>query len=368
MFDFRVKRTTRHHRAYVRAPARTGIPRLALPATRRLLLTAYADCLRPDDDGTRHSRQARAMSSSDRTARDSHEDGEGERADRETPDAYLGAALRSGAVPGPRPVSGPGAVPGSGAGTGGFHNSQSPVADRLCRVTGVLLVLSGLVHLLVFAVDGGPWDGPVSWRKPVTFGLSFGVTLIAIAWVTSYLRMERRPRTALLTVFAVDCVVEVGGITLQAWRRVPSHLNMETPFDTAVSMTLAVGGAVLVGLLTVFAVVSFRHRPTGPAGMPSAVRSGFAILLVALVSGAAMIARGVVLTRTGHQEAAYHSTAPLKPLHGVSLHAVLVLPALAWLLSRTSWSEPVRRRIVTVAIGCYAASVTAAGVWAVLTY
>ncbi|MFJ8792414.1 hypothetical protein [Streptomyces sp. NPDC102462] len=240
--------------------------------------------------------------------------------------------------------------------------------ERLCHAIGLLLVVSGVVHLAVFAVDGGPWYGPVSWRKPVTFGLSFGATLIAITWVTSYLRIEPRLRAALLTVFAADCVVEVGGITLQAWRRVPSHLDMETPFDTAVSMTLAIGGGVLVVLLTVFAVVAFRHRPAGPPGMAPAVRAGFAVLLVALASGAAMIARGVVLTRTGHQEAAYHSTAPLKPLHGVSLHAVLVLPALAWLLSRTSWSERARRRTVAVAIGCYVAAVAAAGAWAVLTY
>ncbi|MER7641422.1 hypothetical protein [Streptomyces sp. NPDC126522] len=241
-------------------------------------------------------------------------------------------------------------------------------AERLCHVIGALLILSGLVHLVVFAVDGGPWYGPVSWRKPVTFGLSFGATLIAVTWVTSYLRIGARLRTVLLVVFAADCVVEVGGITLQAWRRVPSHLDMETPLDTAVSMMLAVGGGVLVVLLTVFAVTSFRHRPTGPTGMALAVRSGFAIMLVALASGAAMIARGVVLARTGHQEAAYHSTAPLKPLHGVSLHAVLVLPALAWLLSRTSWSETVRLRVVTVAAGCYVVAVAGAGVWAVLTY
>jgi hypothetical protein len=240
--------------------------------------------------------------------------------------------------------------------------------DRLCHATGLFLVLSGLAHLVVFAVDGGPWDGPVSWRKPVTFGLSFGVTLIAITWVTSYLRLDARLRSALLLVFAADCVVEVGGITLQAWRRVPSHLNMETPFDTAVSMTLAVGGGVLVALLTAFAVASFRHRPTGPAGMALAVRSGFALLMVALISGAVMIARGVVLSRTGHQEAAYHSTAPLKPLHGVSLHAVLVLPLLALLLSRTRWSVRTRRRIVAAVTGCYAAAVAAAGVWAALTY
>ncbi|MCX4420946.1 hypothetical protein OG991_15435 [Streptomyces mirabilis] len=240
--------------------------------------------------------------------------------------------------------------------------------ERLCHVTGAVLVLSGLAHLVVFAVDGGPWDGPVSWRKPVTFGLSFGLTLIAITWVTSYLRVGTRLRSALLVVFAADCVVEVGGITLQAWRRVPSHLNMETGFDTAVSMTLAVGGGVLVVLLSVFAVASFQNRPTGPLEMPLALRSGFAILLVALASGAAMIARGVVLTRTGHQEAAYHSTAPLKPLHGVSLHAVLVLPALTWLLSHTPWSDRTRRRVIQAAVGCYAAAVLGAGVWAALTW
>ncbi|WP_234486401.1 hypothetical protein, partial [Streptomyces sp. MBT97] len=245
----------------------------------------------------------------------------------------------------------------------GYRLPRPPLPYRLYIATALLLVLSGLVHLVVFAVDGGPWDGPVSWRKPVTFGLSFGVTLLAVVGVTSYVRIGSRLRAALLGVFAVDCVVEVAGITVQAWRRVPSHLDMETPFDTAVSMTLAVGGGVLLVLLTVFAVASFRHPPTGPAGMALAVRSGFAVLLVGLASGAAMIARGVVLTRTGHQEAAYHSTASLKPLHGVSLHAVLVLPALAWLLSRTSWSERARWRTVAAAAGCYAVAVAAAAVW-----
>ncbi|MFF4805138.1 hypothetical protein ACFY1U_43285 [Streptomyces sp. NPDC001351] len=266
-----------------------------------------------------------------------------------------------------KPVRGSGTVPTRPSTAVAWWSGARP-AERLCHTVGLLLIVSGLVHLVVFAVDGGPWDGPVSWRKPVTFGLSFGATLIAVTWVTSYLRIDSRLRALLLVVFAADCVVEVGGITLQAWRRVPSHLDMETPFDTAVSMTLAVGGGVLVVLLTVFAAASFRHRPAGPAGMALAVRSGFAILLVALASGAAMIARGVVLTRTGHQESAYHSTAPLKPLHGVSLHAVLVLPVLARLLSRTSWSEPARRRIVAAATGCYVAAVIGAGVWAVLTY
>ncbi|MFI0981728.1 hypothetical protein ACH4SP_32545 [Streptomyces sp. NPDC021093] len=239
--------------------------------------------------------------------------------------------------------------------------------ERVCVLVGGLLVVSGLVHLGVFAVDGGPWTGPVSWRKPVTFGLSFGVTLLAVAWVASYLRVGERTRAVVLGLFAADCVLEVGGITLQAWRRRPSHLNMETSFDSAVSMSLAVGGGLLVVLLTVLAVASFRQRPAGPAGMALALRAGFAILLVGLVSGAVMIARGVVLTRTGHQLDAYASTAVLKPLHGVSLHAVLVLPALAWLMAaRTAWREDVRERVVRGGVWVYGAAVAGAAAWGFL--
>ncbi|WP_392668773.1 hypothetical protein [Streptomyces sp. LN785] len=240
--------------------------------------------------------------------------------------------------------------------------------ERLCYATGGLLIVSGLLHLMVFAVDGGPWDGPVSWRKPITFGVSFGLTLIALCWVASYLRMTTRARTVLLALFAADCVLEVAGITLQAWRGVPSHFNMETPFDTAVSMALAVGGGVLVVILTGLAVASFVRRPDGPTGMALALRAGFAILLLALVSGAVMIARGVYLTRTGHQSAAYDSTASLKPLHAVGLHAIAVLPLLAGAMARTPWSDRTRRTVVRAAVGCYTAAVCGALVWAVVAY
>ncbi|WP_406448130.1 hypothetical protein OG782_04750 [Streptomyces sp. NBC_00876] len=239
--------------------------------------------------------------------------------------------------------------------------------ERLCYATAVVLFGSGLVHAGVLTADGGSWEGPVSWRKAVTFGLSFGLTLLAVTWISSYLRIGVRTRAVLLGLFAADCVLEVAGITLQAWRRVPSHFNMETSFDTAVSMALAVGGGALVGILATLSVAAFTRRPGGPPGMAPALRAGFGILLIGLLSGAAMIARGVYLTRTGHQLAAYSSTAPLKPLHGVSLHAVLVLPVLARLLALTSWSARARVAAVRAAAGCYAAAVAAALVWAVVT-
>jgi len=230
-----------------------------------------------------------------------------------------------------------------------------PVA-RACLLLAALLVVSGLVHLGVFFLDDRPWHGPVSWRKPFTFGLSFGVTLATVVWVTSYLRMPERTRRVLLVVFAVDCLVEVGGITLQAWRDVPSHLNTSTPTNTAVAMTLAVGGGVLVVVLGWFAVVALRGHVDGPPSMVLAQRAGWALLLAGLASGAAMIARGSIARAQGDSAATmYRVTGFLKDFHGATLHGVLVLPALAWLLARTRLDEPARVRVVAVAAVVYVA-------------
>ena len=238
--------------------------------------------------------------------------------------------------------------------------TQGRRVERVCVVLGGVLVGAGVFHLIVFAVDGGPWYGPVSWRKPATFGLSFGLTLVTIVWVASYLPLSDRLRTLLLGVFAADCFVEVGGITLQAWRHVPSHVNRETPFDSAVSTVLAAGGGLLIVTLGALAVAAFRPNPGVAASMRLALRAGFVALLVGLATGAAMIARGVIQVNSGHQQDAYQVVGFLKPVHAVSLHGVLVLPALAWLLSLTRWDEARRTRIVAIAVVGYGLAIAGA--------
>jgi hypothetical protein len=141
--------------------------------------------------------------------------------------------------------------------------------ERACYAVGVVLLLSGLVHLAILVGGGGTWEGPLSWRRPTTFGLSFGLTLIALAWVTSHLPLGDRSRRWLLSVFAAACVTEVALITMQTWRHVPSHFNVETPFDTAIAHTLAVGGGVLVAVIvTLVPLLWTQIRTTTSAGAP----------------------------------------------------------------------------------------------------
>jgi hypothetical protein len=233
------------------------------------------------------------------------------------------------------------------------YHAGRPRIERICYLVGAVLIISGLVHLGVFAIRGGPWYGPVSWRKPFTFGLSFGATLITVCWVASYLTLGSKARTLLLGIFAADCVVEVAGITIQAWRRVPSHFNNETALNTVVAMSLAVGGAVLIATLGALAVTAFRGRIHAAPDMKLALRAGFALLMGGLAIGAAMIAKGEILVHSGRRQAAYNTAGSLKWVHGVTLHAVVVLPALAVGLAYRGWAEERRTRAIELATGAY---------------
>jgi hypothetical protein len=234
--------------------------------------------------------------------------------------------------------------------------------ERVAYAVGAALMASGLFHVLVFAVDGGAWQGPVSWRKPITFGLSFGLTLISAAWAMSFLRIGRRTRAWLLGMFTYACVVEVFGITLQRWRGEASHFNEESTFNAVLGKAgIAAGGGLLVLFVVVLTVLNLRPAPvTGlPAGLRLALRTGWLLLLAAMFFGAIMVVTGVSkLAAPGEdpaaQQAAYTSAGWLKPAHAITMHAILVLPMLAWLTSYLPWTPIRRLRVVTWAAAGYA--------------
>jgi hypothetical protein len=220
--------------------------------------------------------------------------------------------------------------------------------EKVAYAVGGVLFASGLVHVVVLLITGRTWIGPVSLRKATTFGLSFGLTLASVAWATSFLRL--RARGLVLGAFLAACVTETVLVTLQAWRGVPSHFDFATPFDTAVSMTLAAGGGVIIVVGIACTTAAFAGAGALAPSMALAVRAGLVVLLVALATGAVMIARGVLAIRSGNPQLAYNTAGSLKPLHAVAMHAVLVLPGLAWLLGHASWDEGSRLALVRVAV------------------
>ena len=193
-----------------------------------------------------------------------------------------------------------------------------PLHQRAAYYCGGLLVLSGLFHGLVYVVDGGPWEGPVSWRKPVVFGLSFGITLVTLAWMLGFLRPRKAAAWVVLGVLIVASVGEVALVSMQKWRGVPSHFNEDTAFDGMVFSVMGMLVALIVLMTVVMAVWSF-FRVDASASLALAIRSGL-VLLVSQMVGVQMIVEG------GNT---FGANGALKMPHALTLHAIQMLPALA---------------------------------------
>jgi len=226
--------------------------------------------------------------------------------------------------------------------------------ERAAYWTGGLLILSGVIHLALLLTSGGTWEGPLSLRKPATFGLSFGLTLINVTLIASFVPLKNRSRALLLGVFTAACVLETFLVSLQTWRGVPSHFNVETPFDAEIARTLALGGVTLVTIIIALTIAVFRHGVALPRSLGLAIRAGFVALVAAQLAGGVMIATGVRLVFGGDPQGAYAMGGWLKPVHGVLMHGILVLPLLAWLMARSRWDERSQMRGVYTAIAVYA--------------
>ena len=210
---------------------------------------------------------------------------------------------------------------------------------------GLLLVVSGLAHLVVWAVLGGPWEGPVTWRKPILFGISGGLTSLSLGWAWSKLPWRRGDGWLAATV-AWALLVEVAAIDLQCWRGVASHFNRATWLDSA--LYDAMGGLILFATLVIvdLTIRFFRQRTTLPADMLLAARSGLVFLAISCLLGIWISVYGDLRSSAGLPPETYGAAGVAKFPHGMAMHAIQWLPPLAWAARRAGLTEPRRWRLV----------------------
>jgi hypothetical protein len=240
----------------------------------------------------------------------------------------------------------------------GYWREARPY-QRLGYLVGGALVVVGLAHLVAWLVVGGAWAGPVSFRKPTTFGISCGLTTITMAWVAGQLRISDRTGWLLLGTLAVADTSEVVWVSLQRWRGVASHFNDQTTLDNLLFVIMG-GAAVAVAatVILVMAVLAFTAMRAS-ASMALAIRAGLLILLAAQVVGGWMIQHGLGLAEEGATDGltTFGAAGVMKVPHAVAIHGIQVLPALAWLLSFAAMPEQRRVGLVRVAVLGYVALV-----------
>ena len=225
-------------------------------------------------------------------------------------------------------------------------------ASQFLFVTGIGLFLLGLFHVIVWGVVGGGWEGPVSWRKPILFGTSIGVTVISLGWVSTKLN-RRSGDFALALLFCLSMTMEVLLITVQQWRGVASHFNRETAFDQWIDLTMTV--AITIAFLFILDVSRRSFGPLRAApDMKLAIRAGLSFLVISCLVGFGLLFYGYDQIAQGGNPSVMGKAGVPKFPHGVAIHAIQWLPLLSWIGLRWGIAEKERRRMIVCVVAATA--------------
>jgi hypothetical protein len=133
--------------------------------------------------------------------------------------------------------------------------------QRLAYLVGAGLILIGLVHAGMWALAGGAASGAVSWRKPTTFGISFGLTTVTLAWVATWLPVRPRVGWTAAGLLGAAVSYEVAWVVVQRARGVPAHFNDTTPLDERLFIAGAVMVTIAIVVIAAMTLAAFSTRP-----------------------------------------------------------------------------------------------------------
>ena len=211
----------------------------------------------------------------------------------------------------------------------------------LLKSSGLLLALSGVAHFVIWLFAGGDWEGPVSWRKPILFGVSTGVTVLSVAWLYPKLR-PRRWDAVLCGLFGFAMVAEVALITIQQWRGLPSHFNYTTTLDAFIESAMTYCIVIVTLVLTEFTRRCFCNL-NAPDDLKLAIRGGMAFLILSCLIGFLILFYGNAQVSINADPTAVGRAGVAKFPHGVAIHAIQFFPLVCVCLRKISISS--RRRV-----------------------
>lgn len=240
-----------------------------------------------------------------------------------------------------------------------YWASATP-AQRFAFLLGSAQILSGVVHFSLLFLTGSTWQGAVSFRKPASFGLSFGLTTITFGVVMGLVRTQTWLKWILLGTFSLAMVAEVFLVTLQFWRGVPSHFNVATSFDANIFVIMGLTILLVILLIVGMTIVTFTRMKSTPV-MRLGVKTGLILFLISSATGVFMINHGNDLVLAGGEfSRAAVDRGPiigehgnLKLPHAMTLHGIQILPLLAWLLGRASLSQTWQLGMIRAGIVVY---------------
>lgn len=236
------------------------------------------------------------------------------------------------------------------------------IGPTILFISGSLLFVSLIVHGLALVVSGGSIQGPVSFRKAMTFAETGWLLCWSVGWLLPLIRLRRWQQVLLVASTLLFGLGETALFSLQVWRGVPSHYNTATPFDAALFATTGVFAAIaFVGMLVLMRATLRPHPELAPSILLS-VRAGTALVLVGMGIGIMMIVNsGGIWEGSAHATHLFAHGFDAQPagmvggdlvmLHAIGVHGLNLIPLVAWLLTYSHTSERMRTRLTTLASG-----------------
>jgi len=238
-------------------------------------------------------------------------------------------------------------------------------------------------------VDDRLITGAPAWLKPAKFATSTAIYSFTVAWLLTYIGKWPRLMRWMARVIAFVLVFEVAIIDVQAARGITSHFNVTTPGNAILFSTMGAAIGVLWLCSAVIAVALF-WQPFADRAWGWALRLGMTITVLGAGMGGMMLGpthAQLEEARATHQMrvvGAHTVGAPdggpglpgtgwstehgdLRVPHFFGMHAVQILPLLAWLLMRSRRVRPAVQRVVLVQIAAASyAALLAILVWQAL--
>jgi hypothetical protein len=221
-------------------------------------------------------------------------------------------------------------------------------------------VLAVVTAAGVFADDRVLVGDPI-WMKPFKFSVSIFLYALTLAWMLALLPRRSRPAEWSAVVIVLSLFIETAIVVVQVIRGTTSHYNMATPFDAALWNVMFGAIIALFFAHLLIAVAVLRAR------IPDrVVRTGVALgvgvsllgLFVATPMGSAnQHTVGAADGGPGMPVVGWSTVGgDLRVGHFVGLHALQLLPLLAWALTRFAGrlSERARVRLLLLAGAGYA--------------
>ena len=266
-------------------------------------------------------------------------------------------------------------------------SSKSPTSllAQAWRFSPLLTLVVGLHAALIFvgiaglALDPRTILGAPLWAKTTKFALSITFYCTSLLWMLSQLKSHLRLARFIATGSGIMMLLEIGVITLQnIGRAVPAHYNVGTVFDMAMWNVMAISIMVFWVLNVIAAIFLLREKMPNRV-LATAVRLSLFIAIIGMAVAFSMTAPNatqMAALQSGQKLALYggHNVnalvdgqtrmipflgwnmdgGDLRIAHFIGLHAMQVLPLLAWwLLRRRNLSAGRQVALLWVAGGGY---------------